>query len=165
MTTVLNINPKIGEPETGIDNISGVAHELYASLSDTYVLLTKSQACHWNATGPVFHSIHVLTEEHYNNLFAAIDVMAERVRSLGKTAPVSMSEIIGHANLDEWQSAKDTGEMISSLIADHEICAMKMRDLIEKAETGKDHVTADMLTERIAFHEKAIWMLKALSAK
>ncbi|MEL7430638.1 MAG: ferritin-like domain-containing protein, partial [Pseudomonadota bacterium] len=75
------------------------------------------------------------------------------------------SEMVGHANLEEWQSPKDTGDMISSLIADHETCATKMRDLIEMAEAENDHVTADLLTERIAFHEKAVWMLKALNAK
>ena len=81
--TVLNMRTDIEHPETGIDDTKLIAMNVSACLADSYILMVKTQAYHWNAVGPLFHSVHELTEKQYENLFSAIDVLAERVRALG----------------------------------------------------------------------------------
>lgn len=142
----------------------GVADRLGVVLADSYQLLIKTQGVHWNVAGPAFYSIHKLTEEHYANLFEAIDETAERIRALGHKAPASYTrfgQLSGIKDRDEPQTA---GHMIEMLIADHETVARSLRDALEWAEEQRDHVTSDMLVARLAWHEKAIWMLRALDA-
>lgn len=159
---VFDMKPNVENPKTGIDNKQKVAANMTACLSDSYLLMVKTQGYHWNVVGPLFNSIHALTEEHYNDLFAAIDDLAERIRALGYTAPSSITEMIAQTALDEDTGNPTTEQMVKNLIRDHEIVARRFRECIERAEEAKDMVTADMLTERIAFHEKAVWMLRAL---
>jgi len=128
-------------------------------------LMVKTQAYHWNAVGPLFHSLHLLTEEQYNNLFGAIDEMAERVRALGYPAPYSITDMISHSEISENVGNPTTEQMIANLVKDHEIAARRFRQSVARAEEASDVVTADMLTARMAFHEKAIWMLSALLAR
>ena len=163
--TVLNMRTDVEHPETGIDNKKLVAMNMSACVADSYLLMVKTQAYHWNAVGPLFHSIHSLTEEQYDNLFEAIDDMAERVRALGYPAPASITDMISLSEIDEDMGNPTTEQMVENLISDHEIAARRFRQSAERAEDVKDIVSADMLTQRLAFHEKAIWMLRALLAK
>lgn len=106
--------------------------------------------------------MHELTEKQYENLFSAIDVLAERVRALGYPAPSSITDMISLSAIDADMGNPTTEEMMQNLVADHETVARRFRESAERAEDGKDPVTADMLTERLAFHEKSSWMLRAL---
>tara|TARA_R110002126_G_scaffold289659_1_gene445131 strand:- start:1169 stop:1669 length:501 start_codon:yes stop_codon:yes gene_type:complete len=159
---ILNMRPAVEDPATGIDNKKLVAVNMSACLADSYILMVKTQGYHWNAVGPLFRSVHMLTEEHYQNLFEAIDNLAERVRALGYPAPSSITQMIGLAAIQEDTENPTTEKMIKNLVNDHEIAARRFRESVERAEEAGDVVTADMLTARIAFHEKAIWMLSAL---
>lgn len=160
--TVLNMRTDIEHPETGIDDTKLIAMNVSACLADSYILMVKTQAYHWNAVGPLFHSVHELTEKQYENLFSAIDVLAERVRALGYPAPSSITDMISLSAIDADMGNPTTEEMMQNLVADHETVARRFRESAERAEDGKDPVTADMLTERLAFHEKSSWMLRAL---
>jgi starvation-inducible DNA-binding protein len=133
-------------------------------LADTYVLLIKTQGYHWNVVGPLFVSIHELTEAHYQDLFAAGDVIAERIRALGYPAPSSMHDMIPLTVVGENTGNPTAEAMIDALASDHEKVVQRLRDVTETAEKLHDHVTADMLTARMAFHEQAIWMLRAIGA-
>ncbi|KGF67281.1 hypothetical protein LL06_22980 [Hoeflea sp. BAL378] len=143
-----------------------MANDLSNILAATYRLTIKSHVYHWNVVGPVFKSIHDLTEEHYNALFAATDIIAERIRALGHLAPVNfdMTKSFAPANgadVDQG-SARD---MVSDLIAEHEQAVRDMRAAAAKAGDNDDMVTEDMLTARLTFHEKALWMLRAVVAE
>lgn len=162
MTGVLDIKPTVDHPDTGIDRNQKMAANVSACLADSYVLMIKTQAYHWNAVGPLFHPIHLLTEEHYEDLFKAIDDLAERIRALGYPAPSSMTDLVGLSGLSEDTGNPTTEEMVQNLVDDHETAVRRFRGSIELAEEAKDFVTADLLTERLAFHEKAIWMLRAI---
>ncbi len=162
MNNVLDMKPTIDHPDIAIDRKQIMAANVSACLADSYVLMIKTQAYHWNAVGPLFHPIHLLTEEQYENLFKAIDELAERIRALGFPAPSSMTDLIGLAELSEDTGNPTTEEMVHNLIADHETVVRRFRGSIEIAEQGKDYATADLLTERLAFHEQAIWMLRAI---
>lgn len=164
-STVLNMKPDVESLQTGIESATSLAASLSACLADSYLLMVKTQAYHWNAVGPLFHSVHLLTEEHYTNLFEAVDDLAERIRALGYPAPSSFTEMVTMTGLTEDTGNPTTEAMIENLVADHETTARRFRDAVARAEEHRDVVTADMLTTRIAFHEKAIWMLKAMLSR
>lgn len=159
---VLDMKPDIEKPKTGIDERARMARGMAGCLADSYILMVKTHGYHWNVVGPLFRSIHMLTEEHYTDMFAAVDEMAERIRALGYPAPGSITEMMGLTALQEDTGNPTTEKMVENLIGDHEIIARRFRECIERAEEAKDAVTADMLTARLAFHEKAVWMLRAI---
>lgn len=160
------LNSKLGteKVETGISKADRkeVAEHLSAILTDAYFLTIKSHVYHWNVVGPMFHAIHVLTEEHYNDLFAAADVIAERIRALGFHAPIADAAGPDKAVVSLNTAARSAHDMVADLIKDHEAAIRKMRDAAEIAEKHDDFVSHDMLVARLTFHEKAVWMLRSL---
>lgn len=165
-TDVLKTKTPRFDPEVGMtsDAREEVAKSLSTVLANTYMLFIKTQGVHWNVGGSAFYSVHKLTEEHYENMFTAIDEIAERIRALGIKAPASYTrygELSAIVDRDEVTSAED---MVSMLIEDHATVVRSMRDTIEWCEDKKDFVTADMMIARMAWHEEAIWMLRSLIA-
>lgn len=136
-----------------------VAESLAEVLNDTYALVIKSHTYHWNVTGPLFNAVHTLTEEQYTDMFAAADVIAERIRALGELAGVNVIDTDKSASGD-----LDGVAMLKDLVADHEKLAARMSALVKLAEDENDAVSADLATERAGFHEKAAWMLRSLAA-
>ncbi|SIQ12934.1 starvation-inducible DNA-binding protein [Rhizobium sp. RU35A] len=142
-----------------------MAESLSQILAATYRLTIKSHVYHWNVVGPLFKPLHELTEEHYGALFEAADIIAERIRALGHLAPATLGEAAGFA-----PKAADVGKftaisMVNDLVEDHEHAVQTMRKAAEDADDAGDMVTADMLTDRLTFHEKALWMLRAIIAE
>ncbi|WP_415922103.1 Dps family protein [Tateyamaria sp. SN6-1] len=162
MSNALNVVPTEDSVSTGVRDTGAIAEGLADVLADTYRLVFKSHAYHWNVEGPLFYSVHNLTEEHYEDMFGAADELAERIRALGHLAPTSMADIMGRSSIEDRTGDLTTEDMVSDLAADHERLAHRFHALIEMVEDRKDPVTEDMATERSAFHEKAAWMLRAL---
>lgn len=164
-TNVKKLPGKPAELDTGIDqkDRGAVARDLIEVLADTYTLLFKTHVYHWNVVGPLFVPIHDLTEAHYKNLFAAADEIAERIRSLGHPAPISFAGLVSKAVVEEEDDASLTAEqMVEELALDHEKMVKRLRQTAIDADEVDDLVTADLMTQRLAFHEKAIWMLRAI---
>ena len=69
-----------------------IADGLSRLLADTYTLYIKTHYYHWNVTGPMFNSLHLMFENQYNELATAVDDIAERIRSLGCFAPGTYHE-------------------------------------------------------------------------
>lgn len=161
---VLDAKVKNEKIATGLANNArkSIAEELIEVLANTMVLQVKTQVYHWNVVGPLFYSLHHLTEEHYQNLFAAVDVLAERIRSLGYAAPLSVKALTKDSDIKEESSNKSASQMVEQLIKDHENLIRDARKAAEAAEEQKDFVTHDLLTARLAFHEQAVWMLRAI---
>lgn len=161
------LKPKVHSEKMNIGLSDADRKEISAGLSeilvDTYRLLIKTHIYHWNVVGPLFHSIHVLTEEQYNTLFEATDIIAERVRALGHHAPILSGKGVD-TSIELRASGRSALEMVQDLVEDHEEAVRKMREIGTKADEKGDLVTADMLTDRLTFHEKALWMLRALIA-
>ncbi|OAN81778.1 DNA starvation/stationary phase protection protein [Jannaschia sp. EhC01] len=164
MTNTLNIVPDPDTVKTGVRDVEGIANGLANVLADTYRLTFKTHAYHWNVTGPLFYSVHKLTEGQYENMFAAADELAERIRSLGQLAPMKMADIMERSRVADLDVTPSAGDMISDLANDHEKLAHRLHALIELTEGRRDPVTEDLATERSAFHEEAAWMLRALIA-
>ena len=162
---VLKATADIENPKTGIENRKRLAGNLSALLADTYLLLVKTQGYHWNVVGPLFVSLHGLTEEQYENLFKAADDLGERIRALGHPAPTSITEMIPLTVISEDTGSASAEDMVSNLARDHEAVVRRLREGVEIAEDLRDMATADLLTERMQFHEQAIWMLRAILAK
>jgi starvation-inducible DNA-binding protein len=162
---ILKVRTDVDTPNTGIEANQRLSLLLSGCLADTYLLMVKTQGYHWNVVGPLFHSIHQLTEEHYTNLFAAVDKIGERIRALGYPAPTSITQLISLSEIAEDTGNPATEDMLETLCNDNEIVVRRFRSAIPQAEAADDHVTADMLTDRIAYHEKAIWMLRSLLAQ
>jgi starvation-inducible DNA-binding protein len=166
VSAVLKPQSQAERVNTGLE--SDYRKQMAATLSDvlasTYQLTIKSHVYHWNVVGPLFKPLHELTEEHYNALFAAADIIAERIRALGHLAPARFADAKSFAPTGKEIDHLSAAAMVEDLIASHEAAVREMRDAAEKAEKASDLVTTDMLTERLAFHEKAIWMLRAIAA-
>jgi starvation-inducible DNA-binding protein len=152
--------------ESGIDpqQLRDLADQLNRVLASTYVLNAKTQAVHWVISGPMFYSVHKLTEHHYEDMQDAIDDLAERIRALGLFPLSSLRAFLSKSVVQDMGETGTVEEMISMLAADHQLVARLAREAIHHAEDADDVFTADLLTERIGIHEKAAWMLKALRA-
>ena len=139
-----------------------LADELSVGLADAYVLYGLTQHVHWNATGPIFYSLHRLTETQYEDQAEAIDALAERIRAIGFAAPGGIHEMIAMTRFKEIPRANSAGDMMRLLIHGNETCARNFRAAVGQAESCDDVMTADLLTRRIGRHEENVWMLRAL---
>lgn len=150
--------PKLGISAADLDSINtGLAQ----ALAETFTLFVKTQGYHWNVTGPTFHSLHEMFEEQYIDLREAADDLAERMRALGAAAPGSFTEFLKLATIKDSAPTAEANQMVKNLAADHESLARIIRPLVEVAEEAGDAATADLLTARLAAHEKHAWMLHA----
>ena len=165
MTDAMRVVPTAEQVDTGVRNVEGIADGLADVLADTYRLIFKTHAYHWNVTGPLFYSIHKLTDDQYENMFAAADELAERIRALGQLAPRKMSEIIDRSRIQDLDEMPDARKMVGDLARDHESLAHRLHALVELSGKRKDPVTEDLATERSAFQEEAAWMLRAIAAE
>jgi starvation-inducible DNA-binding protein len=141
-----------------------VAEALSRVLADTFILYLKTHNFHWNVIGPMFHTLHVMFEEQYNELWLASDAIAERIRALGRIAPGSYREFSKLSYLQETEAVLSAKEMIAELLRDHETCARTARWALSVARTSVDAPTEDLLTQRVMAHEKAAWMLRSILA-
>lgn len=165
MTHALDVVAEPTEITSGVRNPETVAEGLIDVLADTYRLTFKSHAFHWNVEGPLFFSIHNLTEGQYEDMFAAADKLAERIRAIGQMAPMTMGQIIEQSVIKDDETSPSAGEMCTILAKDHERVSHRLHALIKVAGEQNDPVTEDLATERAAFHEQAAWMLKAMTAQ
>lgn len=134
-------------------------------LADSYVLFMKTQSVHWNIEGSKFRSVHLMTEEHYKDLFDAIDVIAERIRMIGEKAPATFAEFSKLASFDEKLDTENQNEMLEALLSSHEAIRSDIVSGIKRLQDSDDFGTVDVLNSRLAFHDKIIWMLKSTLKK
>ncbi len=143
---------------------TAIAAELARVTADTYTLYLKTHGYHWNVTGPLFNTLHLMFEEQYNELWMAVDLLAERIRSLGEFAPGSNSEIDQLTSIAEAEGVPSAEGMLADLVAGHEAVARSARRAFVAADEAGDQPTADLLTQRLQVHEKTAWMLRSMLA-
>jgi starvation-inducible DNA-binding protein len=151
----------IGIPEAERHEI---AEGLSRLLADTYTLYLKTHNFHWNVTGPMFQTLHLMFEQQYTELADAVDAIAERIRSLGFPAPGSYKQFAALTSIKEVDTVPPAEEMIRLLVEGQETVARTARSVFPAAARGGDEATADLLTERLQVHEKTAWMLRSLLA-
>jgi starvation-inducible DNA-binding protein len=131
-------------------------------LADTYTLYLKTHGFHWNVTGPMFQTLHLLFMDEYTELWNALDLIAERIRALGATAPASYAEFAQLSSIPETRGAPAASEMIRLALEGHEAAIRTARAAFPAAEKADDQATVDLLTQRLQIHEKTAWMLRSL---
>ena len=152
--------------DIGIDEADRIAitDGLSRLLADSYTLYLKTHNYHWNVTGPMFQTLHLMFETQYNELALAVDLIAERIRALGAPAPASYREFLVLSSVPEDDDRPDATEMIRRLVAGQETVARTARSVFPIVEQAHDEPTADLLTQRLQIHEKTAWMLRSLLA-
>ena len=150
--------------DIGIDdaNRAEIAAGLGRLLADSYSLYLQTHNFHWNVTGPMFQTLHVMFEAQYTELALAVDLVAERIRSLGFPAPATYGEFVRLSSIREVAGVPKAEEMIRVLVDGQQMVVRTARSLFPVVQTAGDEATADLLTQRIQLHEKTAWMLRSL---
>ena len=158
-----------GAPPVDIGMSSGdrkdVADGLAHFLADAFTLYLKTHNFHWNVTGPMFNTLHVMFEAQYTEQWAALDEIAERIRALGFNAPGSYAEFTQLSSIHEEPGLADTAdwrEMVRQLTVGNEAVCRTARAVLKTADDASDDPTVDLLTQRLHTHEKYAWMLRSL---
>jgi len=142
-----------------------IARGLSRLLADSYTLYLKTHNYHWNVTGPMFNTLHLMFEQQYTELALAVDAIAERIRALDMPAPGSYKAFAGLTEIKEETGVPDATEMIRQLVEGQEAVVRTARDVFRVAEKANDEPTADLLTQRMQIHEKNAWMLRSMLEK
>ena len=138
-----------------------VAQELTKVLADSFAVYLKTHGYHWNVRGPEFFGFHNLLEQQYREIWAALDEIAERIRAVGVLAPQSYSAFGNLTSIKDGDPEKDAPAMLKELMKDHETLIATARAALAAADKEGDDVSVDLLTQRLAAHEKAAWMLRS----
>ena len=139
-----------------------IADGLGRLLADTYVLYGKTHGFHWNVTGPMFNTLHLMFMEQYTELWTALDEIAERIRALGVMAPHGGRTLAALSSISEAEQHPAALDMVRELVTGHEAVARTARSVFALADAADDQPSADLLTQRLQVHEKTAWMLRSL---
>lgn len=139
-----------------------IAEGLSRLLADSYTLYPTTHNFHWNVTGPMFNTLHLMFEGQYTELALAVDLVAERIRALGFPAPGTYAQFASLTSIKEPEGVPTATEMIRQLVAGQEAVVRTARSVLPLAGKVDDEPTADFLTQRMQVHEKNAWMLRSL---
>jgi starvation-inducible DNA-binding protein len=156
------INMDIGINEKDRREIAGQVSHL---LADTYTLYLKTHNFHWNVTGPLFETLHLMFERQYTELAQAVDEIAERIRALGFPAPATYTQFVKLSAIKEEPGVPNADTMIRLLLDGHETVVRTARSIFPFVERAQDEPTKDLLIERMQVHEKTAWMLRSMLQK
>jgi starvation-inducible DNA-binding protein len=141
---------------------AAIADGLSKVLADTYTLYLQTHNFHWNVTGPMFNTLHLMFEAQYLELATAVDLIAERIRALGFPAPGTYSDYARLASIKEVDGVPQAEDMIRTLVKGQEAVARTARAVFPVVDKANDESSADLLTQRMQVHEKTAWMLRSL---
>ncbi|NVK42415.1 MAG: DNA starvation/stationary phase protection protein [Oceanospirillaceae bacterium] len=150
----------IGIPEA---DRKAIAEGLSRLLADSYTLYLQTHNFHWNVTGPQFRELHLMFEEHYNELAVAVDDIAERIRTLGAAAPGTYRAYAALSSIEEVEGVPAAKQMVALLTSGHEQVVRTCREVLKLAQGADDESTASLVSDRMRIHEKTAWMLRSLS--
>ena len=155
---------KSSKPDIGISDKdrAAIAQGLSGLLADSYTLYLMTHNFHWNVTGPMFNTLHLMFMGQYTEQWNALDMIAERIRALGHPAPGTYRELVKLASIKESEGVPKATDMIRNLVAAQEATARTARKLLPLVSEVDDQPTADLLTQRLDVHEKTAWMLRSL---
>lgn len=160
----MSVSVPVVAPQDGVLSIEtrqSVAEQLSRVLASSYAVYQKTHGYHWNVRGPYFAALHQLFSDQYNEIWTALDEIAERVRALGVLAPQTFSAYSNLTSIREGDGTQNWEAMLEELLSDHEVVAEELRLTIRRAADLGDDATADLCTGRLAAHDKHAWMLRA----
>lgn len=149
--------------DTGLSKAerTDVAGHLTKVLADSYAVYLKTHGYHWNVRGPEFFSVHGLLELQYREIWDALDTIAERIRALGELAPMGGGAFSNLTSIKDGDPEQESQSMLKELLKDNQTLIATARAALEASETDGDDVSVDLMTQRLAAHEKAAWMLRS----
>ncbi len=159
-----NATPKIDIGISATERAK-IAEGLSGLLADSYTLYLMTHNFHWNVTGPMFNTLHLMFMQQYTEQWTALDMIAERIRALGHPAPGTYKKFVKLASIQEVEGVPKATDMIRQLVAAQEATARTARGLFPLVDKANDQPTADLLTQRLEVHEKTAWMLRSLLEK
>lgn len=130
-------------------------------LADSYALMALTHLAHWNVEGPGFFALHMAFQTQYEELFTAIDEIAERIRARGAYAVGGLQTLAQVAQMEEFAAPLTQEEYVRRLAAAHEKLiadAVRARDL---AALAGDQESQDLMINRVTVHQKTLWMLQS----
>lgn len=139
-----------------------IADGLKVLLADSYTLYLQTHNFHWNITGPQFRELHLMFEEQYNELALAVDLIAERIRTLGVAAPATYKAFAELSNIKEVEGVPSAPDMLTLLTKGHEQIVKTCRGALKPAQKADDESTASLVSDRMRLHEKTAWMLRSM---
>jgi starvation-inducible DNA-binding protein len=138
-----------------------LSQSLNQVLADTYALMSLTHLAHWNVEGPGFFALHTAFQTQYEDMFTAVDEIAERIRALGAYAIGGLSTLAAKADMKEFSAPLVQESYVRHLIDGHEKVvadAARARDI---ADETRDPESEDLMIQRISVHEKSLWMLRS----
>jgi starvation-inducible DNA-binding protein len=158
---ITDLTPELG---ARLKQREEIATQLGDILADAFRLSFNLQGLHWNVEGPLFYSLHSLSEKQYSRDEASVDDIAERIRALGLPAPESMMELDRRTPIEDLPTGSDLRKRVERVVSDYEKGAMRLQAVIRLAEECGDIRTADLLTEQLGIYEEFAWMMRATIA-
>ena len=138
-----------------------LSENLNQVLADSYALMSLTHLAHWNVEGPGFFALHTAFQTQYEELFTAIDEIAERVRALGAYATGGLDNLARKAQMKEFSSPLPQEDYVRLLLAANEKLVADAAQARDVAGEANDPETQDLMIARITLHQKTIWMLKS----
>ena len=138
-----------------------LSENLNQVLADSYALMSLTHLAHWNVEGPGFFALHTAFQTQYEELFIAIDEIAERVRALGAYATGGLGNLARKAQMKEFSSPLPQEDYVRLLLAANEKLVADAAQARDVAGEANDPETQDLMIGRITLHQKTIWMLKS----
>ncbi|WP_411825514.1 Dps family protein [Luteolibacter sp. AS25] len=139
-----------------------IVDSLKTVLADSYALLGQTHIAHWNVEGPAFFSLHAAFQTQYEELFIAVDDIAERIRGLDEYSPGGLKTLASLSSISELDAeAIPAKDYVAHLIECNEIVGASLRTARDTAAEKGDPQTEDLMIGRIQVHDKALWMLRS----
>jgi starvation-inducible DNA-binding protein len=150
-------NPKLAAPKAP----QPLADHLNQVLADSYALMALTHLAHWNVEGPGFFALHTAFQTQYEELFTAVDEIAERVRALGAYAIGGLGTLAQAAQMEEFAAPRAQEAYVAALIAANEKLVTDAARARDAAGGVNDAESQDLMIGRVTLHQKTIWMLKS----
>jgi len=158
---ITELTPKSG---VKVDQRRSIANALGDVLADAFRLFINTQGLHWNVEGPMFYSLHKITESQYESLGESLDRIAERIRALGLPAPESIDEYKSRSVVEDLPRKVELQARVERLVHDYEQAVIRATRTAELAEEVGDIRSVDLLTRQVGDYEESAWMLRATIA-
>ncbi len=148
------------KPSQGKSN-NHLSDSLNQVLADSYALMALTHLAHWNVEGTGFFALHTAFQTQYEELFTAIDEIAERVRALGDYAIGGLAKFAQTAQMKEFASPLSQEDYVRALITANEKLVADAERARDLAGEANDPESQDLMIGRVTLHQKTIWMLKS----
>lgn len=132
------------------------------ALADTFFMYFKAHSYHWNVEGMDFPQLHAFFNTLYDDLYGAVDPLAERIRALGEYAPRNIEDLWGLKTVDASNKETTARGMVSDLLQTNEQVIISLNILFKELQSKGEQGFMNFVADRLDTHKKHGWMLKSI---